>query len=135
MLLLPFPFCTITDVSVISQLSLGTSHILTSSEDIKMWLALRPITVRTSDSDAQPLLLFCSCVHCSHAVPLQSCDTIVGNQSPECNGLPYSRKSSWGPNFVLCYLQLICVFNFRSVHFTQENTPIIMCILCVKFLF
>ena len=35
--------------------------------------------------------------------------------------LPCSGKFSWGPNFVLCYLQLNCVFNFRSVHFTQEN--------------
>ena len=49
--------------------------------------------------------------------------------------LPCSGKFSWGPNFVLCYLQLICVFNFRSVHFTQENTPIITYISCVKFSF
>jgi len=28
--------------------------------------------------------------------------------------------------FILCYLQLIRVFNFHSVHFTQENMPIIM---------
>ena len=45
----------------------------------------------------------------------------------------YSGKSSWGPNFVLCYFQLIHVFNFRSVHFTQENTPIITYVSCVKF--
>jgi len=37
----------------------------------------------------------------------------------------YSGKFSSGPNFILCYLQLIRAFNFRSVHFTQENTPII----------
>jgi len=49
--------------------------------------------------------------------------------------IPYSGKFSWGPNFILCYLQLIRVFNFHSVHFTQENTPIIMYVLCVKFLF
>jgi len=36
-----------------------------------------------------------------------------------------------GSKFVLCYLQLIHAFNFRSVHFTQENTPIIMYISCV----
>jgi len=45
----------------------------------------------------------------------------------------YSGKLSWGPNFVLCYLQLIRVFNFHSVHFTQEDTPIIIYVLCVKF--
>ena len=49
--------------------------------------------------------------------------------------LLYSGKFSWGPNFVLCYLQLICGFNFRSVHFIQETTPIIMYVLCVKFSF
>jgi len=38
--------------------------------------------------------------------------------------LLYSGKFSLGSNFVLCYLQLICAFNFLSVHFTQENTPI-----------
>ena len=32
-----------------------------------------------------------------------------------------------------CYLQLIRVFNFRSVHFTQENTPLITYFSCVKF--
>jgi len=49
--------------------------------------------------------------------------------------LQYTGKFSWGPNFALCYLQLICVFNFHSVHLTQENTPIIRYILCVKFSF
>ena len=47
MLLLPFPLCTITDVSVISQLC-------------------------KNQTDGQALPLFCSCVHCSHAVPLYS---------------------------------------------------------------
>ena len=41
--------------------------------------------------------------------------------------IPYSGNFSWGPNFVLGYLQLIRVFNFRSVHFTQENTPRLVC--------
>ena len=45
----------------------------------------------------------------------------------------YSGKFSWGPNFVLCYLQLIRVFNFRSVHFTQENTPDITYISVLNF--
>ena len=43
------------------------------------------------------------------------------------------EKLSWGPNFVLCYLQLIQVFNFHSIHFTQENTLIIMYASHVKF--
>ena len=30
--------------------------------------------------------------------------------------IPYSGKFSWGPNFILCYLQLICVFNFRPFY-------------------
>ena len=38
-----------------------------------------------------------------------------------------------GSKFVLCYLQLICVFNFRSVHFTLENTPIITYICVLNF--
>jgi len=49
--------------------------------------------------------------------------------------LPYSGKFSWVPHFILCYLQLIRVFNFHSVQFTQENTPIIMYVSCVKFSF
>ena len=32
--------------------------------------------------------------------------------------IPYRGKFLWGPNFILCYLQLIRVLNFRSVHFT-----------------
>jgi len=35
-----------------------------------------------------------------------------------------------GPNFVLCYLQLIRVFNFHSVHFAQENMLIITYVSC-----
>jgi len=47
--------------------------------------------------------------------------------------IPHNRKFSLGPNFILCYLQLIHVFNFCSVHFTQINTPNITYISCVKF--
>jgi len=47
--------------------------------------------------------------------------------------ITYSGKFSWDPNFILCYLQLIGVFNFRSVHFTQGNMHIITYIWCVKF--
>jgi len=30
-------------------------------------------------------------------------------------------RIAWGPNLVLCYLQQIHVFKFRSVNFTQET--------------
>ena len=36
------------------------------------WCISHITTVRKSDSDGQPILLFCSCVHCSHVVPLYS---------------------------------------------------------------
>ena len=35
----------------------------------------------------------------------------------------------------ISFCAISSVFNFRSVHFAQENTPIITYVLCVKFSF
>jgi len=84
---------------------------------------LKKIKIPTAQfSYVIPSIHQCMCGHSSHfllSCPLYIIYCIVGNFR--------------GVQISFCAISSWFVFNFRSVHFTQENTSIITCVLCVKF--